>query len=868
MARYDDCIQRLSAAAGRALTDKEVEAVFTRIHQAALDVKAGRSPTGEVTLPRGLNKDVKGATGETDARTILQMAAERAAADLERDATKAEFQAHLQLVRMGARLKDVTDMRQAGIAPIDAVRGTLARDYTGKIKVESLEQKVVGYQDYFKAQLLPSWDALGNDFMGFLQDRDKLLMLVRELKGESTGNTMAKQGAEAFHKSAEEARQAYNQNGGSIGKLDDWGFPQHHSQMKVAQAGAQTWIDYVLPILDRTRYADDLGTPRDDAWMRQFLDAAWTTIATNGHSKGTPGVPRGTGRRINRHAEERQIHFKNADDVIGYWETFGEKTAVEILHDHVETMARDIAFVEHYGPNPETTFRTMREQALQDAAIADPVSTPKLEGQAAKLDQLWRYASGQSKPSYNQTLSAVADGLANLNVAAKLGGAVWASVFGDKVMMEAVSHKNNLPALQRWRYEIGLLNPLSGPERRLLQQQGLMLDGVRSGLQRFYEGLGKTGVTGRIANAVMRISGMQAINDIRKGAFGASLMGQLGNMLRAGVKFTDLQAGDVRAAKQYGITAHDWGVWSLAPLQDVGFGTRALTPEGIAQITDAQLKASSAIGQAEGPEVAAKVRRDAIVKLLGVVNTESEFAIITPGWQERSAFYGDLQRGTAKGELVRSMLQFKSFPWTAFQRGMDIVANQDGPAGKAAMVSYLIVATTLAGAMIIQIREMLSGKDPRPMNPDKGYDKFKFWGAAFLQGGALGIYGDFLASANQTRYGTGPLEIMAGPTIGPLLSLGLVQPMNAAAKTIAGKPTHLAAQTIAQLKGFVPGNNLWYTKAATEHLVWQRVMESLSPGYLSHIRQRTQKEYGQDWWWQPGESSPERPPDLKKAISP
>jgi len=265
MARYDDCIQRLSAAAGRALTDKEVEAVFTRIHQAALDVKAGRSPTGEVTLPRGLNKDVKGATGETDARTILQMAAERAAADLERDATKAEFQAHLQLVRMGARLKDVTDMRQAGIAPIDAVRGTLARDYTGKIKVESLEQKVVGYQDYFKAQLLPSWDALGNDFMGFLQDRDKLLMLVRELKGESTGNTMAKQGAEAFHKSAEEARQAYNQNGGSIGKLDDWGFPQHHSQMKVAQAGAQTWIDYVLPILDRTRYADDLGTPRDDA---------------------------------------------------------------------------------------------------------------------------------------------------------------------------------------------------------------------------------------------------------------------------------------------------------------------------------------------------------------------------------------------------------------------------------------------------------------------------------------------------------------------------------------------------------------------------------------------------------------------------
>ena len=323
----------------------------------------------------------------------------------------------------------------------------------------------------------------------------------------------------------------------------------------------------------------------------------------------------------------------------------------------------------------------------------------------------------------------------------------------------------------------------------------------------------------------------------------------------------------MRALRQYGITASDWNVWKQASLQDVGFGTQALTPEAIGRITDDQLRQSNAIGQADGPEVADRVRRDAIVKLLGVVNTESEFAVITPGWSERATFYADLQRGTMKGEIVRSMLQFKAFPWAAFQRGMDAVANQDGAGGKAMMTAYLIMSTTLAGAMIMQVREMLAGKDPRPMWPDKGYDKFKFWGAAFLQGGALGIYGDFLSSVNQSRYGTGPLEVMAGPTIGPLLSLGLVQPMNAAAKTLDGKDTHLAAETIAQLKGFIPGNNLWYTKAATEHLVWQRVMEAMSPGYLSKIRTNTRQKYGQDWWWGPGETMPERAPDLERAIS-
>ena len=878
-----DCITRVQAAAGRQLSDKEVEAVFARIHQAALDIKAGRKAPADVGLGRKLEKEIAGKPGADDARSMMQKVAERAAEQLEAEAAAAERQAYLQVVQLGARMKDYADMVKAGTAPLDAVRATIARDYTGKIKVESLEQRAMGMNDYYRSKLLPVWDALGNDFMGFLQDKDKLLMLIRALRGEDVTATaqphqradaaLAMKGAEAWAKVAEEARQQFNAAGGTVGKLDDWGFPQHHSQQKVAAAGdnwtdpaaAQAaWVDYVLPRLDRTRYADELGVPWDDARMREFLGHAWMTIATNGHSKDVPGEFTGAGKRANRHAEERQIHFRDAEATIEYWERFGERTAVEILGNHIETMARDIAFVEMMGPNPNTTFRTLRETALKEASMGMPVQTPRLEGKAAELDILWDYVSGSARPSVRPTLSKVADGLANLNVAGKLGGAVWASVFGDKPMMEAVSHLNHLPAMQRWMTELRLLNPANPAERRLLQQQGLMLDSVRSGLMRFYEGLGQSGTTGRIANAVMRVSGMQAINDIRKASFAVSLEAEIYAQIQRGRKWADLAKGDVRALRQYGITSYDWTIWSLARPTNVA-GVDAITPDGISRITDDQLRQAGAIGQADPPEAAAKARRDAIVKLLGVVNTESEFAIITPGWRERSAFYGDLQRGTVKGEVVRSMLQFKSFPWTAFQRAMDAVANADTPAGKAIMVGYLIMATTLAGAMIMQVREMLSGKDPRNMWPRKDYDKFKFWGAAFLQGGALGIYGDFLASANQSRYGTGPLEIMAGPTIGPALSLALVQPMNAAAKAMEGKESHIAAQTVAQLKGFVPGNNLWYTKAATEHIVWHRVMETLSPGYLAKMRERGIKERGQDWWWRPGETTPERMPEMGAA---
>lgn len=193
----------------------------------------------------------------------------------------------------------------------------------------------------------------------------------------------------------------------------------------------------------------------------------------------------------------------------------------------------------------------------------------------------------------------------------------------------------------------------------------------------------------------------------------------------------------------------------------------------------------------------------------------------------------------------------------------DAVANADGHVGKALMGAYLFVATTLTGAMIMQVKDVLSGKDPRAMMNE---DRFKFWSSAALQGGALGIYGDFLYGINETRYGSGPLETLAGPTIGPLMELGLVQPLNAAKKFSEGKETNLLAQTAQDLKGFVPGGNIWYTKAAMDHLIFQNVMEALSPGYLANMRRKTRKDYGQDWWWEPGEPMPDRAPDLGAAV--
>lgn len=847
-----NCIAALVQAAGRNLSQDEIDGIFSRVHKAALDIKNGKTTNVDTGMGAG-------------ADNIVTLAAKKAADDLMREAAVRERQAHLQVLSLGKNLDTYKRLTAAGVKPFDALDLMIFRNFKGKVSIESMEQRVMGVSSDLLRRVLPTWEALGRDWIGFFQDEAKLVDLVRELRGEDTGNAIAKRGAKAYHETAEYARQMFNQAGGDVGKLEDWGMPQHHSQVRVAQAGQQAWVDAILPMLDRSKYVDLTGRPMTDAEMRSFLARAYDTISTGGIANQTPGQFTGTGKLANRHSESRVIHFKDAESTIAYWQQFGERSPLEILYGHLDTMARDIAIAEFFGPNDKTTFQTLRDTALQDAVMADRANAGKYQAKARTFDRQYDYVTGRIQPTANALISNTADTLAHLNTAGKLGGAAIASLFGDRPMYQAVAHLNNLPLFKDWSEQLRLLNPAKVADRRALQRQGLMLESIRSGLTRFHDGFGTTSsisqFTGKLANGIMRISGMTAINAIPKGAFGAGLFQAIGAELEAGKTFAQLADSDVRVLRNWGITEADWKVWKLAQLDELvpGYG-KAITPEAIGAITDDALRQAGIIPQAGTARDAANARRDAIVKLLGAVNTEADFAIVSPGWKERAQFYAGLQRGTAIGEFGRAVLQFKSFPWALLKRQFDVLDNVDGAVSKAGVAAAMFTSLALVGAMTIQVRDMISGKDPRNMADPK------FWPAAVLQGGALGIFGDFMYGASNTRYGSGILETVSGPTIGPLLEMGLVQPAQAIKAQMEGRESNLVGQTLQDLKGFLPGGNLWYAKAALDHLIVQQVMEQLSPGYLSTIRQRTNKEYGQDWWWAPGDVTPDRAPNVEAAF--
>ena len=80
-----------------------------------------------------------------------------------------------------------------------------------------------------------------------------------------------------------------------------------------------------------------------------------------------------------------------------------------------------------------------------------------------------------------------------------------------------------------------------------------------------------------------------------------------------------------------------------------------------------------------------------------------------------------------------------------------------------------------------------------------------------------------------------------------------------------GKETHAGAEAVRFFASNLPGANLWYLKGAINHLFLHNIQEMLSPGYLSSMRSRAQREFGQSYYWEPGEASPDRLPNLSAA---
>jgi len=818
-----NCIAQVSAAAGRALTDAQIKAIDDRINSTMRRL-ARQDPAGWLAKP-------------IDQR--VTEAAKLAMQDIQAESARKVDNAQRQVM--------------ATIATTDRIAALKTNMDVGQSRAltEDLNNTsfyITGIKNQYAAGLMDLIDTV-NSTEGasamrrvamFLFDAENPQMtrdLVAEIfangKG-GTGNKVASSGAQAWLKTIETMRERFNAAGGDVGKLDYGYLPQPHDSARVRNAGADAWASKTLPQLDRKQYVREDGSIMNDGEVLDVLRSAWETLATDGMNKQEPGAFKGPGARANRGSDSRVLHFKDGESYLAYNAEFGSGSMYDAMISHIGGMAKNIGLVERMGPNPNQQFRLQND-------MAERMDQGAKRSFGNKPQAYWDIVSGTTGSPESARLAAIGQHIRNIQTFGKLAGAVVSSI--TDVGSIAVTAGFN--KLNYWDLLTNTMTAGGKDAKAFANAHGMIAESMINDLNRWQGENIANNWSGRLANSTMKLSLMNAWTDTMRRGFSLTMQAGLGKL--SGTKWADLTAWDRKHLGRKGIDEADWDVINQAQLSDYR-GQKMLTPEAIA-----------AGGDPRASEVTAKV--------LGFITDESEYAVINPDLSTKAIqTWGGQQAGTGVGELARATMQFKSFPIAMISRHWRRMLEADSKlegapalANKAAYTAAMLLTTTALGAIAFQTKQMISGKDPVDMTTPK------FWSRAAAQGGGAGFIGDIvLGDTTQDR---SPLDSLGRMTLGP--SFGSAADIWELTKgnideARAGKDTHAGAEALKFARSHLPYVNLWYAKAALDHMFMSAVQENLSPGYLARQKQRSMKEWNQGYWWEPTDALPQDAPDLSK----
>lgn len=263
-------------------------------------------------------------------------------------------------------------------------------------------------------------------------------------------------------------------------------------------------------------------------------------------------------------------------------------------------------------------------------------------------------------------------------------------------------------------------------------------------------------------------------------------------------------------------------------------------------------------------------RELAVQELANKLNTyytdRTHLGVIRAGAREKAYATWATQPGTPEGEAARFISQFKQYPMAFIQRVLGRYAQEDkflsipgalakriaaDPTGVGAQVASLILALTLMGYVSMAMKDIAKGRTPRPPHDPRT------WGAAFIQGGGAGLYGDYLFS-RVNRFGGTLGEAAMGPTLGTVFEAG-----DLALMTRDTALSHLlgdGSEEFPDVKAFnffknnSPFLNLFYLRSALDYMILYDVQESLSPGSLRRMEQRLKSENKQEFILPPSQN--------------
>lgn len=672
---------------------------------------------------------------------------------------------------------------------------------------------------------------------GFKQDTAGFLDAVRESAGVSTGNDVARVMGLALKDTIEKSHRMYVEAGGISGRVEDWVAPHVHSQELVGRVSFEEWRSAILPRLDLERMIDiDTGLPFEPQRLNEVMQEAYESIRTNGMvdiadaaKAGKQKMGMGGGVAKKRQAS-RFFHFKDVESFLEYNREFGvgDEGLFDAYMGHFRKVARDTALMQILTPNPDGVMRNL-ELEMAGAGVEANFVKGMYNVAAGKID------GGKPGFMYN-----VMNGWLHIKRAAYLTGAPISALSDSFYGMQAAK-LNGLPATGVIKRYGSLLNPANAEDRQIARNNffaASAASGMSIQAARFVDDMGYQKIPSFLSGLTNRLSGLAQMTDAMKQAMAMEAHGFLARLKDSGATWESLAPELRNSLEVKNIGKAEWEKIMRAEIfVEPETGARFLMAEDVVKIdTEAGLRLGDwstdlALYAVNEPRLATRT-------------------ITTGAWTGADVRHGSLLR------LISSNTFFaKSFGITVLLNHL-LPSIQEAGLGRPGRLATTVIGTTLFGMMALQARQVIFGKDPRDMTDPK------LWTAAMLQGGGLGLFGDFLF-ADTSRTSNTLAETLVGPIPATVWNV-----MKAGDLYSLGTEINYDS-VLADLwrvgKKEIPTISLWYSRLFVERMLLDQVEKMLDPKYdrrMSAMEKRMKKNYGQGWWWEPGDMAPDRAPDF------
>lgn len=663
--------------------------------------------------------------------------------------------------------------------------------------------------------------------------------------------------AKVIHEFSETIRLKYNNFGANISKLPGWIVRQSHDPFQLrnamdvlnlknnknikeingsAERNIAAWKGYIKPKLDERTFEGVDAKDRD-----QFLTYVYNSLIRNEHqiAEGAGGHYGGKSITSKLNAK-RVLHFKTADDWFDYNSKFGGGNLRESLFAGFNYAGRNIGLMSTLGTNPKAGFEKIGRLVENNLIKKGQQGKAQKVGDYLKIQGRYERHFAEidgSVNSINSFSGARWSGITRSILSmAKLGGAVVSALadvhlYGRELKYQGRTYLGGIAeAMTR-------LGKIKNSKRKIeiAEQLGFMADNVIYDLAARYS----TGDTlnksfTKLQRTFFKLNLLQWwTNSLKEGA----MLG-MGNYVakQRNIAFNNLDSKFKRLINHFGIDEKIWNTIRKMDVEKAEDGKEFFSVRQIDNLSDDTIKSLANLDKMSKRQI--DIFKDNLkTKVSGMFLDRSTYAVIEPDARTRSFMKGGLHAGTIPGEAMRFMFQFKAFPLAILQKAMgrEISSFRAGNYGEGFWgVVSLIVGSGMFGYISMTAKDLIRGKSPK--DPTKKKTFFN----AMLQGGGLGIYGDFLFG--QSFSGLDILATAGGPAATEFAKAG-----NAFRYAFQGEFSKAGKAAYKSVVGNTPFLNLFYLKTAFDYAIGYQIMETLSPGHLRKMEKKMKKETGQEF---------------------